>query len=140
MNVGKDRRHPQYVCDKCKQPIYYEHRKGIPVNKYFKQHNKSYVNYKDFDLCDDCEKKFREWLNTKELETTEEIINKFPIDLIEVGDFVNGSMVYEKGKAINGEKWVHTYGGHILYENEIKTILTHEQYEQNCYKVGDIDE
>lgn len=78
MNIGKDKRHPIYVCDKCKQTIYYEHHKGIPVNKYFKQHNKSYMNYKDFDLCDDCEKKFREWLNTKELETTEEIINKFP--------------------------------------------------------------
>lgn len=26
-------------------------------------------------------------------------------------------------------------GLHILYEDDIETILTHEQYEQNCYKI-----
>ena len=78
MNIGKDSRHPQYVCDKCGNKIYYEHNKGIPVNKYFKQHNKSYVNYKDFDLCNNCEKKFREWLKTKEILEVGELINNFP--------------------------------------------------------------
>lgn len=77
MNIGKDKRHPRYVCDKCGQAIPYEYQKGIQVNKYYKQHNKSYVNYKDFDLCNNCEKKFREWLNTKEVPTFSELINSF---------------------------------------------------------------
>lgn len=39
------------------------------------------------------------------------------IDLIEECDYVNGLEVY-KGKIVN-----------------IKTILTHEQYERNCYRL-----
>ena len=79
MNLGKGRWHSKYICDKCGQEIPYEYQKGIQVNKYYKQHNKSYVNYKDFDLCNNCEKKFREWLNTKEVPTPAEMISKFPI-------------------------------------------------------------
>lgn len=57
------------------------------------------------------------------------------IDLIEVGDFVNNGYVYELGSADNGEKWVHTLNGLLLYKEDIETILTKEQYSQNCYKV-----
>lgn len=57
------------------------------------------------------------------------------IDLIEVEDFVNNGYVYELGSADNGEKWVHTLNGLLLYKEEIETILTKEQYMQNCYKV-----
>ena len=58
------------------------------------------------------------------------------IDLIEVGDYVNGfkiqKLVY--GQDIEGDKTIGINGfGHCDYE--IKEILTHEQYEANCYKV-----
>ena len=57
------------------------------------------------------------------------------IDLIEVGDIVNNGYIYEVGKTKDGHKWVHNLNGLLLFENDIKTILTHEQYNQNCYKV-----
>ena len=47
------------------------------LSKYFKC-NVNGVPYKDFDLCANCEKKFREWLNIKEIPTVKDIINKFP--------------------------------------------------------------
>lgn len=63
--------------------------------------------------------------------------SKQPIDLIEVGDIVNGFPVLEP--ICNGNVM---YGVDEGYENfkksfgEIKTILTKEQYMANCYKVG----
>lgn len=45
------------------------------------------------------------------------------IDLIEVGDFVNGHRIFCK---IHGE----------IGEKDIETILTKESYMANCYKVG----
>lgn len=58
------------------------------------------------------------------------------IDLIEVGDIV---------KLINGlnktEFIIIQYLSEldIIKSHKIISILTHEQYEQNCYKVGDIE-
>ena len=64
------------------------------------------------------------------------------IDLIEVGDIVNGFPVLEP--IYNGNV---IYGIDEGYENfkksfgDIKTILTKEQFEANCYKVeGEEDE
>ena len=73
------------------------------------------------------------------------------IDLIEVGDFVNGFKIYNM-------EYI-TYNNHVdlvftIFKTpidftspykvivtwkakDIKTILTHEQYEQNCYKIGE---
>ncbi len=48
---------------------------------------------------------------------------------------MNGGYIFEIGNAINGDKWVHTLNGLILYNQEIQTILTKEQFEQNLYKV-----
>ena len=79
MNVSKDKRHPCYICDKCGNTIYYEYRKGFNVNKYYKQRKADYVLKKDFDLCESCEIKFREWLNTKEIQTTKEFVKGFPV-------------------------------------------------------------
>ena len=63
------------------------------------------------------------------------------IDLIEIGDFVNGHKV--KAIYLNGAtkyiKLSNSYEngqGTRTYEEDIKTILTKEQYEVNCYKVG----
>ena len=79
MNIGKDNRHPKYICDKCGSVISYMPQKGYAgLNKYYKQKPASNPPKKNFDLCDNCEKKFREWLNTREIPTTEEILNTFP--------------------------------------------------------------
>lgn len=83
MNIGKDNRHPKYVCDKCKEFIYYEPQKGfVGLNKYYKQKPLYEQPKKSFDLCEDCEKKFREWLD--QLDDIEIIIkkrlkDKFPV-------------------------------------------------------------
>ena len=79
MNIGKDNKHPKYVCDKCKNIIYYEPKKGyVGLNKYYKQ--KPALDYpkKSFDLCDTCERKFREWLNIKEIFKANELFVNFP--------------------------------------------------------------
>lgn len=65
----------------------------------------------------------------------ENIVNhsKNIIDLIELGDFINGNKVYKVtntciyciGKAVQNKLTVN-----------IQTILTHEQYERNCYKIN----
>lgn len=57
------------------------------------------------------------------------------IDLIEVGDIVNNGYIYEIGSTEDGGKWVHNLNGLLLFEKDIKTILTHEQYQANCYTV-----
>ena len=53
------------------------------------------------------------------------------------GDIVNKSEAYEIGQSEDGHKWVHTLTGFLYYEEDLKkaTILTHELYEANCYKV-----
>ena len=57
------------------------------------------------------------------------------IDLIEVGDYVNGRKVerigdYEDFKRIDFEPYED-----YIYEYDIKTILTHEQFEQNVFRL-----
>lgn len=56
------------------------------------------------------------------------------IDLIEVGDYVNGYKVdfVQNNEVIYNENNPRQL---ILPAKEIKTILTHEQFEKNCYKV-----
>ncbi len=58
------------------------------------------------------------------------------IDLIEIGDYVNGHLVEEvRISCFDSSIFVHEYAIE-LHENDIKTILTKEQFEANCYKVG----
>ena len=76
---------------------------------------------------------FINWLNEDELnryiaKTSHNIIN-----LIEVGDYVNGFEV--QSKDIN-EKTVICYTA-TFFEDEIETIITHEQIESMRYKVGE---
>ena len=62
------------------------------------------------------------------------------IDLIEVGDYVNGHLVEEvRISCFDSSIFVHEYAIE-LHENDIKTILTKERYMANCYKVGEEDE
>ena len=75
--------------------------------------------------------------------TKEDIVkhSKNIIDLIEVGDFVNGYRVLEMFKFQN-DKYAFTICKSdfksicgICSEEDIETILTKEQYSQNCYTV-----
>lgn len=54
------------------------------------------------------------------------------IDLIELGDYVNGCEVTSKGQFLG-------FGNHDWYmlDNEIKSIVTKEQFSQMEYKVGE---
>lgn len=66
------------------------------------------------------------------------------IDLIEVGDIVNGCSVVGFGyECVNGNKeksilveGKYTKVNYALLNRDIETILTKEQFEANCYKVG----
>ena len=66
------------------------------------------------------------------------------IDLVKPGDFVNGYIVTDKYLFAGKKPVLETEGNdtncNCLCEKDIKTILTKEQFEANCYKVGGEDE
>lgn len=55
--------------------------------------------------------------------------SKQPIDLIEVGDYVNGELITDKW-----DTRISSIRSNFS-EEDIKTILTHEQFETNCYEI-----
>lgn len=59
------------------------------------------------------------------------------IDLIEVGDFVNGSPICLFKTDEKDRIWIYTDSNYKYgyLENEIKSIVTKEQFEQMAYKV-----
>ena len=68
------------------------------------------------------------------------------IDLVECGDYVNGSKVVNINYDLNYDEdivesiTIFDYsieGNDILHNEEIKSIVTHEQMEQMAYKVGE---
>ena len=60
------------------------------------------------------------------------------IDLIEVGDYVNGREVVDIFYDANDNVINDCVLGSIVYDNnEIKSIITKEQMEQMSYKVGE---
>ena len=69
------------------------------------------------------------------------------IDLIEIGDFVNGYKVINvinkepcpSGKCVDIDSSKDS-SECTLWEEDIQTILTKESYMANCYKVGGEDE
>lgn len=77
------------------------------------------------------------------------------INLIEIGDIVNKELVISiiditnDKEEIISRKLITQYRSaqftgldikHYIYVNDIKTILTKEQFKANCYKVGGEDE
>lgn len=84
----------------------------------------------------------KEYSYIKTTEITKHSFNL--IDVIEVGDFVNGYRVENvinegpcpSGKCVDIDSSKDS-SECTLWDNDIKTILTHEQYEQNCFKVGE---
>ncbi len=74
---------------------------------------------------------------------------KQPIDLVEVGDYVNESKVLavmedmETGELhleMTSNYTNEEIGDCTIYDKDIQTILTKEQMMANCYKVGGEDE
>ena len=68
------------------------------------------------------------------------------IDLIEVGDYVNGTQItFVKQQDICGDEvldYQHIYYGNFgalieIFECDIKSIVTKEQFESMSYKVGE---
>lgn len=61
------------------------------------------------------------------------------IDILEVGDYVNGLPVAKTSEYIGTyEKYIELYGSCSDWENEdIKSVITHEQMEQMAYKIGE---
>ena len=60
------------------------------------------------------------------------------IDLIEVGDYVNGFLVVDKYYDYANKEWrLNDRNGLICTEKNIKSIVTKEQFENVSYKVGD---
>lgn len=73
--------------------------------------------------------------------------SKHLIDLIEVGDFVNGYRVISVDYDVTNDTTEcieldlnSNYQYNFISIRQIKTILTKEQFEANCYKVGGEDE
>lgn len=61
-------------------------------------------------------------------------------DLIEKDDYVNGCKVYkveEKGIIVYQKVENSSIDFNWITKDEIQTILTHEQYENNCYRIGE---
>ncbi len=60
-------------------------------------------------------------------------------ELIEEGDIVNESLIVYRGKVASGKEKLlvgnHIINGMSLEVANIKSILAHEQYERNCYRL-----
>ena len=71
-----------------------------------------------------------------------DIIKSSPniIDLIEVGDYVNGYLVTTGNQDV-GSIYISEIDGlglkKKLYEKDIKSIVTHEQFSQMEYRIGE---
>ena len=61
--------------------------------------------------------------------------SKILSEVVEVGDYVNGKLIHKIDKGAN---YCYLYYGNCktFVDYQIKTILTKEQMEANCYKVG----
>ena len=115
-------------------------RDEIEVNEYVRTNKIARVIGKDDDN--------NILLNTQQIVTKaeEKIVkhSKQLIDLIEPGDYINGMEVLDIYKPRDLWEPIEIrvdgrYTNFILAE-DIKTILTKEQMEANCYKVGGEDE
>ena len=92
-----------------------------------------------------------ETINEQRPIRNEDVIKSSPniMDLIEVGDYVNGEKVYYLKGQIDEKEVAHEedvlyteyndeYGDWYGYaKEEIETIVTHEQFEAMQYKVGE---
>ena len=72
----------------------------------------------------------QKWINTKSIVKHSKIIS----EVVNVGDYVNGKLIHKIDK---GSNYCYLYYGNCktFVDYQIKTILTKEQFEANCYKV-----
>ena len=59
------------------------------------------------------------------------------IDILEVGDYVNGKKIYSLGLTIGILNTINFEDGTFTIAEDIKSIVTKEQFEQMAYKVGE---
>ena len=82
-------------------------------------------------------------LDNNEVTVDDYVIKSSPfiIDLIEVGDYVNGikiTDVYDDDKEVNDYNLKHKKClGTNVYEEDIKSIVTKEAFESMEYKIGE---
>ena len=74
--------------------------------------------------------------NKKDIEFLGTIVkhSKIISEVVEVGDYVNGKRIHKIDK---GQNYCYLYYGNCktFVDYQIKTILTKEMYESNCYTV-----
>lgn len=112
----------------------------IKVGEYVRTNDGIIGKITDIDICEICEEEtYIISLNYQGKILHQNNITKHSkniIDLIEIGDYVNGHKVFsiENDRCINLE-----YSGEqfktIKDEKYIKSILTKEQYQNNCYRM-----
>lgn len=62
------------------------------------------------------------------------------IDILEVGDYVNGALVVEiikNNRKLEPRTMIYVNGYVGFYNEEIENVVTKEQFEQMSYKVGE---
>lgn len=108
-----------------------------------------YVRTKDGIIAKLIETMVYELNNGESVDFLEDIVkhSKQLIDLVEVGDYVNGYKVISIDYDVLDDKMEcieldlnNNYQYNFILMSQIKTILTKELYEANCYKVGGEDE
>ena len=78
------------------------------------------------------------WLEDKDLITEKYLIKASYniIDILEVGDYVNGRKIVDIFyDAIDNVMNICVLGSIVYDNNEVKSVITHEQMEQIAYKV-----
>lgn len=108
--------------------------KGFPskIGKITKIEYNAGIDNETYIALDNDEEKCRRW-------TEDWLIGKpsfNPVDLIEVGDYVNGNLVSFVG-ADSIEVFWYKDEKQWLDKEDIKSIVTKEQFESMKYKVGD---
>lgn len=78
MNRGTTR-HPKYFCDKCGAEIKYSYRRGFIGLYTYARREKNAIFKKAFDLCTSCNNELKNWLENKDIPTTQQLINSFQI-------------------------------------------------------------
>lgn len=77
------------------------------------------------------------WLEDKDLITEKYLIKASYniIDILEVGDYVNGKKIYSLGLTIGILNTINFEDGTFTIAEDIKLVITREQMEQIAYKV-----
>ncbi len=135
---------------KIKEGMYVRTKKGIAkylglgINVLKDDGSRSYNHWKSKHIFDNYifDEEYGDTLTT--LDNIDKIIVGEPsfdiIDLIEVGDYVNGYKVVQIGKSIEDRKYVTTEAYHKInygniFENDIESIVTKESFKNAEYRV-----